>query len=102
MRTDSLVEYIDKLDGIATAAQLKEAGFTPGLIGHAYKRGAIDKLTRGVYCSAGVFDDEFAAVSARWKKCILPMEAPSICWDFLTESRFRSRPPSRMDTIPKA
>ena len=33
--------------------------------------GAIDKLTRGVYCSADVFDDEFAAICARWKKCVL-------------------------------
>ena len=71
MRTDSLVKCIDKLGGIATAAQLKEVGFTPGLIEHAYRRGAIDKLTRGVYCSADVFDDEFAAVCARWKKCVL-------------------------------
>lgn len=71
MKTDSLVNYIDALGGIATAAQLKEAGFTPGLIDHAYKHGAIDKLTRGVYCSEDVFDDEFAAVCARWRKCVL-------------------------------
>ena len=71
MKTDRLVKYIDRLGGVAAAAQLSEAGFTPGLVEHAYKRGVIDKLTRGVYCSANVFDDEFTAVCARWKKCIL-------------------------------
>ena len=30
--------------------------------------GAIDKLTRGVYCLPEVFDDEFAAISYRWSK----------------------------------
>lgn len=34
-------------------------------------RGRIDKLTRGVYCSLDVLDDEFAAVTMRWPKCIL-------------------------------
>ena len=33
--------------------------------------GAIDKLTRGVYCSPEVFDDEFATVTYRWRKCVL-------------------------------
>jgi predicted transcriptional regulator of viral defense system len=35
------------------------------------RSGAIDKLTRGVYCSPEVFDDEFAAVSYRWRGCVL-------------------------------
>lgn len=66
-----IVEYIEGLGGVTTAAQLKEAGFAPGVIDYAFKRGDIDKLTRGVYCTPDVFDDDFAAVTKRWPKCIL-------------------------------
>lgn len=51
--------------------QITEAGFLPGSIAHALKSGTINKLTRGVYCSPEVFDDEFAAVTYRWRKCVL-------------------------------
>lgn len=67
----SVAEHIDELGGVATAAQLKEAGFAPGVIQHALESGKVDKLTRGVYCSTDVLDDEFAAVTMRWPKCIL-------------------------------
>lgn len=70
MRIDDLANHIDELGGIATAAQLKEAGFGPGIIEHAYKRGLIDKLTRGVYCATNVIDDDFATVCTRWRKCV--------------------------------
>lgn len=48
-----------------------EAGYLPGSVSYALKSGAIDKLTRGVYCPPKVFDDEFAAISYRWRKCVL-------------------------------
>lgn len=51
--------------------QLKEAGCSPGAIDSAFKQGKIDKLTHGVYCALDVLDDEFAAVTKRWPKCIL-------------------------------
>ncbi len=60
-----------RLGGIASAAQIVKAGFLPGLISYALESGAIDKLTRGVYCLPEVFDDEFAAISYRWNKCVL-------------------------------
>ncbi|WP_165252856.1 type IV toxin-antitoxin system AbiEi family antitoxin domain-containing protein [Adlercreutzia sp. ZJ304] len=69
--TRSVAEHIEELGGVATAAQLKEAGFSPGVIEHAFSSGRIDRLTRGVYCSLDVLDDEFAAVTMRWPKCIL-------------------------------
>lgn len=71
MTIHDLVLCIDELGGIATSAQLKKEGFGPGLIDYAFKRGDIDRLTRGVYCSVDVVDDDFAAVCARWKKCVL-------------------------------
>ena len=67
----SIVSYIDEHGGVVTAAQLKAAGFSPGVIEFAFKSGKIDKLTRGVYCSFSVLDDDFAAVTMRWPKCIL-------------------------------
>lgn len=69
--TANIARYIDDIGGVATAAQLKDAGFAPGTIEYAFKHGAIDKLTRGVYCTPDVFDDDFAAVTKRWPKCIL-------------------------------
>lgn len=71
MTIRDLVLYIEELGGIATSAQLKKAGFSPGLIDYAFKRGDIDRLTRGVFCSADVMEDDFAAICARWKKCVL-------------------------------
>lgn len=68
--TSSIAEYIEEQGGVATSAQLKEAGFAPGVIQYALNSGKIDRLTRGVYCSLDVLDDEFAAVSRRWPKCI--------------------------------
>lgn len=71
MKLDELSRFVANHSGVVTAAQLKEAGFGPGMIDYAFRRGTIDKLTRGVYCSTSVFGDEFAAVCARWKKCVL-------------------------------
>lgn len=71
MRISEMVSYVDELGGVATAAQLKRAGFAPGLIDYAFRKGLIDKLTRGVYCTPDILDDDFAAVCARWRGCIL-------------------------------
>lgn len=95
MRTDLLAKYVDELGGVATAAQLKKAGFSPGLIDYAYMRGDIDKFTRGVYCSADVLDDDFAAVCARWRKCVLSHGSALYLLDL------SDRPPSVLDvTVP--
>lgn len=64
-------DYIEELGGVATAAQLKGAGYAPGMIDYAFRQGRIDKLTRGVYCTLDVLDDDFAAVTKRWPRCIL-------------------------------
>lgn len=69
-KTSKITTYVDLMGGVATSAQLKAAGFLPGSIAYALKSGAIEKLTRGVYCLPDIFDDEFAAVSKRWKKCV--------------------------------
>lgn len=69
--TASVAEHIEELGGVATSSQLKAAGFAPGVIEYALSSGKIDRLTRGVYCSLDVLDDEFAAVTRRWQKCIL-------------------------------
>lgn len=70
-RTYEIVEFIENSGGVANTAQIKDAGFLPGSISYALEKGAIDKLTRGVYCLPEVFDDEFAAISYRWSKCVL-------------------------------
>ena len=70
-RSEEIAEFIEDSGGIASAAQIAKAGFLPGSVSYALESGAIDKLTRGVYCSPEVFDDEFAAVSYRWSKCVL-------------------------------
>lgn len=69
--TASVAEHIEKLGGVASSSQLKEAGYAPGVIEYALSSGKIDRLTRGVYCSLDVLDDKFAAVTMRWPKCIL-------------------------------
>lgn len=70
-RSEEIVRFIEEAGGVVSSAQIKGAGFLPGSIAHTLKSGAIDKLTRGVYCLPEVFDDEFAAVSYRWKKCVI-------------------------------
>ena len=69
-KSDELAHYIESVGGVASAARLKSAGFLSGSIAYALDNGSIDKLTRGVYCSPEVFDDEFAAISNRWRKCV--------------------------------
>lgn len=70
-RSEEIVWFVDGAGGVASAAQIKGAGFLPGSISYALKSGVIDKLTRGVYCLPDVFDDEFTAVSYRWRKCVI-------------------------------
>lgn len=70
-RSGEIVRFIEGASGVVTAAQIKDAGFLPGSISYALKLGVINRLTRGVYCLPEVFDDEFAAVSFRWKKCVI-------------------------------
>mgnify|MGYP000712494733 CR=1 FL=1 len=70
-RSEEIAEFVEDSGGIASAAQIAKAGFLPGSISYALESGAIDKLTRGVYCLPEVFDDEFAAISYRWSKCVL-------------------------------
>ena len=70
-RSDEIAEFIERAGGVASAAQIKEAGFLPGSVSYALKTGTIDKLTRGVYRTPDVFDDEFAAITYRWGKCVL-------------------------------
>lgn len=70
-RSEEIVRFVDGAGGVASAAQIKGAGFLPGSISYALKSGVIDKLTRGVYCLPGVFHDEFAAVSYRWRRCVI-------------------------------
>ena len=70
-RSEEIADFIESSGGIASAAQIAEAGFLPGSVSYALESGAIDRLTRGVYCSPEVFDDEFAAISYRWSKCVL-------------------------------
>ena len=70
-RSEEIAEFVEDSGGIASAAQIAKAGFLPGSISYALESGAIDKLTRGVYCLPEVFDDEFAAISYRWSALYL-------------------------------
>lgn len=54
-RSEEIVRFVDGAGGVASAAQIKGAGFLPGSISYALKSGVIDKLTRGVYCLPDVF-----------------------------------------------
>ena len=70
-KSEEIARLVRDAGGMASAAQITEASFLPGSISNALKSGAIGKLTRGVYCSPEVFDDELAAVTYRWRKCVL-------------------------------
>lgn len=74
-RSNEIAKFIEHVGGVASAAQISEAGFLPGSVSYALKTGAIDKLTRGVYCTPDVFEDEFASISYRWSKCALSHES---------------------------
>lgn len=81
MRVDELVDFVALVGGVASSSQLKSAGFSAGLIAHASEGGRIERLTRGVYCTPDVFDDDFLVISARWKRVFSPMPAPCISMD---------------------
>lgn len=71
MTIAELERFIGEEGGVTTSSRLQRAGFSPGLIAYAYGAGRIDRLTRGVYCTPDVLDDDFAAVTARWRKCVI-------------------------------
>lgn len=70
-----LKDYLEKTGGIASAAQLKAKGISPGLIAYAVDKGIIEKLTRGIYCTNEIIEDDFVIISSRWKKCIFSHES---------------------------
>ena len=67
---DELVSYIDAEGGVAYSSQLKGAGFSAGLISYVSEAGHIDRISRGIYCTPDVFEDDFLVIGARWRKCI--------------------------------
>ena len=67
---DELVSYIDAEGGVAYSSQLKGAGFSAGLISYASEAGLIDRISRGIYCTPDVFEDDFLVIGARWRRCI--------------------------------
>ena len=67
---DELVSYIDAEGGVAYSSQLKGAGFSAGLISYVSEAGHIDRISRGIYCTPDVFEDDFLMIGARWRKCI--------------------------------
>ena len=67
---DELVSYIDAEGGVVYSSQLKGVGFSAGLISYASETGRIDRISRGIYCTPDVFEDDFLVIGARWRKCI--------------------------------
>ena len=70
MMLDELVSYIDAEGGVAYSSQLKGAGFSAGLIPYASETGLIDRISRGIYCTPDVFEDDFLVIGTRWRRCI--------------------------------
>ena len=68
-RSEEIAEFIER-GWRLRAVQISEAGFLPGSVSYALKTGAMGKLTRAS-TAPDVFDDEFAAISYRWSKCVL-------------------------------
>lgn len=73
-KSEAIAQFIDGRGGVASTAEIVAAGFLPGSIQYAVKQGAIDKVSRGVYCTPDVFEDDFTAVTHRWKKCVFSHE----------------------------
>ena len=67
---DELVSYIDAEGGVAYSSQLKGAGFSAELISYASETGLIDRISRGIYCTPDVFEDDFLVIGTRWRRCI--------------------------------
>lgn len=67
---DELVSYIDAEGGVAYSSQLKGAGFSAGLISYVSEAGHIDRISRGIYCTPDVFEDDFLVIGTRWRRCI--------------------------------
>jgi predicted transcriptional regulator of viral defense system len=70
MANVEVAKHIDSVGGVTTSSELKSAGFTAGAIAYACETGSIDRLTRGVYCTPDVFEDDFAIINYRWRKCV--------------------------------
>lgn len=78
---DELVSYIDAEGGMAYSSQLKGAGFSAGLISYASETGLINRISRGIYCTPDVFEDDFLvigtlALSVTAPVCLKPPGRP--------------------------
>ena len=96
MANTRLARYIESIGGVATSSELKASGFSAGAIAYALETGLVDKLTRGVYCTPDVFEDDFVVIDRRWRKCVFS-HASALYLNGLSDRL----PPTQHVTVPR-
>ena len=74
MKFKEIESLLNKNNGILTIKEAEENGIYRGSIKYFTEKGKLEKVSRGVYVSPGIFEDEFFVVQNRFKKGIYSLE----------------------------
>ena len=74
MSVEKIMEMAKDNNGIVTAAQVREAGLSRGILKYLVDKGLLERSARGVYILPEIWDDEIFNLQARYKKGIFSNE----------------------------
>lgn len=72
-QTDTILRLAQKNHGIITAADVKSAGLSRGVLIYLLNQGKLEKSARGVYILPSAWDDEFVNLQSRYKRGIFSL-----------------------------
>ena len=81
MKFKEIESLLNKNNGILTIKEAEENGIYRGSIKYFTEKGKLEKVSRGVYVSPGIFEDEFFVVQNRFKKGIYSLETALYLYD---------------------
>ena len=81
MKFKEIESLLNKNNGILTIKEAEENGIYRGSIKYFTEKGKLEKVSRGVYVSPGIFEDEFFIVQNRFKKGIYSLETALYLYD---------------------
>ena len=78
---ETTMELVRANNGMITTALAVVNGISRGVLGHMVKRGALLRVSRGVYTLPNVWDDDFLNLQTRFKRGIFSHETALFLWN---------------------
>lgn len=77
----AVLDFVQNGNGMITTAKAVENGISRGMLGYMVKKGALLRVSRGVYALPEVWEDEFLNLQSRFKRGIFSHETALFLWD---------------------